>query len=315
MTQLPPFIYIRAGSASDSSLFLMDSLLFTVPGSLPDGCILPHIVCGGGGVKPGGARMGEHQGIPVFGVDIPAHVFTEMVHGIRFMDLLPDMYRHVPQSLKSAGMSLYVWRRYLAHYGLALEAANDAEDDKEDYVAKKARERAAKRAKLEEDPRGQLLKRTVMALAAKIKAEHPKWTAFSTGVEVQLCCIFVSTYDPTEDGDYTFFLSIPGDPPVSDPVRVAWALGRGLSSNGHGWGIDFDKIEIREDAIEEWILVGLELPNTFTASFTTIRKHESKAKHHDRFRQWPASPDGQEVELTPGSHDILRLNISPKPDV
>jgi hypothetical protein len=310
---LPPYIYIRAGSAHDSALFLMDSLLFTVPGSLPDGCILPHIVCGGGGIKQGGARLGEHDGLPVFGVDIPAAVFAEMIHGIRFMDLLPDMYRHVPPKLHKAGMSLYTWRRYLMHYGLALE--DDGSGEEEDSAAKIARDRAAKRARLEEDPRGQLLKRIVIALATRIKEEHPQWAQFVAGTHAKLHCVFVSTYKANVQGDRTFYLTVPGEPVVQERICVAWALGLGLNSNGTGRALSPGGLQCREEAIEDWLLAELCGAENFSAHLYNLRTRNSKAKKPDLIKEWPTSLDGREVSLTPGAHDILGLKIYPKTDV
>lgn len=309
--KLPSLIYIRAGTAADSSLFLVESALFTIAGSLPDGCTLPRMIRNGsgGGDDPGvddyraasSAWMGEHDGRPVFGLPIPPHVFAEMLHGMRFMDLLPDMYRHVPPSLKKRGMKLAAWRHYLQYYGLALEA-----DEPEDHVSKEERKHAKKRAKLEQMPRGAFLKRVCVALAAAIKG-CPNWPRFVAGALPILRCDLVSSYlnRPAGEPSSSFTLQLKGKPLVSGSVHVAFELGCASGDDGMK--------PQKQEAISAWLLEALGYAGTHVATFHTIRNHTEGKRDGvvDTVYCWPASTDGQAIRLTMGYHDIVTLKIVP----
>src|SRR5688572_2884486 len=183
----PPFVYFQAGGPDD--LFLVETTLFTRAGDLPPGSKFVRMF-GGSMQRP--APLGEHKGLPVYGLPIPATVFREMLNGMRFLSLLPGLFTAVPDAIK-ATVPLGVWQAYLTDWGLHIEPGDvDAfVMPEEDGV--EAKEPPPKRRRLDEPPVLFLIRRVARALVATIKAEHPGWSNFSSGVEYGLRCEFVHT--------------------------------------------------------------------------------------------------------------------------
>ncbi len=179
--------------------FLVEACLFTTLGSLPSGCWFDHVFGTQATERP--VPVSERDGMPVYGIGIPGQIFEEMLHGMRFPELLPTMARELPKHL-GYYCDLPTWQHYLEYYlGIAIPAGKrvrDAEPADETPAAKRAR-----------FPRNVYLRRVADALATRIKAEHPKWAPFYSGIVRRLVCQF-TTVDP----DSSFAIPSGDVPPV-----------------------------------------------------------------------------------------------------
>ena len=245
--------------------------------------------------------------IPVFAIPLPAQIFDEMLHGLRFPDLLPDMLRHVPQKIKNE-ITAKTWQRYLVDMQLdRVEAKDDGDDDDDEARHKRRRiETEDKKKKAHEallqSPRGKLLVRMGTALAARIKAEHPGWPDMANGVYKALAMDFVNTFDnESDEGPYADMLALPGDPPA-EPVNMAWMLSFHINSS--------DEKDIFRDALA----TGLKdvIPNIRVFEMSYV-KRKTQRKTKIAIKYWPSAARGHLI--TPGEHDMLHilLNIK-KPD-
>lgn len=289
-TPPPAFWWFRYGP-SEHDLVLVDATLFSTAGQLAPSSWFARVF-GGQFQRP--PPLGTHLGQPIYGIDIPGPILREMLHGMRFGALLTDMYQDVPVALAQQ-VDLATWRTYLEYYVLGVQVPVGAEASPSDDDDG---ERPRKRARLDDSPFLAHIRRFATALAAKLRAEHPVWTAFAAGAKRTLTCWFVSTYHPdTDDGNHTFYLPLEG-PPLVPAVRVAHELMHlGYAS----------KLDVFIPAL----LAGLGLtPDNTIARLTTHRNHKSKAKTFDMAIHWPACRGGPPVRLTPGVHDIMDLTLA-----
>jgi hypothetical protein len=301
------YIYIRAGTASDADLLLVETSLFTHAENLPDGCWFKRHFAGLGKTTGTGyvaappSPTGEKDGIAIYALPIPANVFREMLHGMRFMDLLPDMYRHVPPSLRN-DMTLSTWRHYLDYYGLAME--EEGEDEPGTKRLKTEADLKTERDKIfDASIKMQYYVRVIRALVARIKAENPQWPAFQARAVPELKMHFVNTYARhSQDGSFTFMLPLPGDPALPD-ANIAHELGLGFSCDMPGRKSDA-KEYLTKSFIKELGLVNSDV------YWHLIRNRKSHAKKPDYITTWPTATQRDErIELTPGDHDILEMTV------
>lgn len=275
MDPLPHHIYLQPESGT--SLFLVESALFTTPGSLPTGCWWQRVF-GGTTKRPDPIR--EHDGLPVYGVTIPAPILQEMLHGMKFPPLLLGMSQKLPDTLKEV-WSHQTWTAYLEYYGLFV-----FEED--------AKEPAMKKQRLDETARGRFLRRAVAALAATIKKEHPKWEALVAGSRGKIACTFVSTYNlESKDGDRTYKVEVPGDPVVH--WSPAYELGVvKLAESEREVLMDEFKQQFHPFNVI-WVVQQSRLTDRKAGPFAAS--------------EWPAVVNGPQRLLTAGDHDIVVLNI------
>ncbi len=188
-------------SSNTGQRFLVEATLFTVPGSLPSGCWLDRVFGPQALARP--APLCQENGLPVYGVPIPGLILEEMLHGIRFPAMLPKLAREVPKRLVHH-FTQALWQHYFEYYlGVPIPAAKRGrEEDDEGPAAKRARR-----------PRNVFLRRAAETLAANIKADHPKWFDFRTGIRRDLVSHFTGH---TASGPH-YVLEVPGDDEV---VRV-----------------------------------------------------------------------------------------------
>jgi hypothetical protein len=226
----------------DGQRFIVETAQLTRPGSLPDGCWFRRVFAGldpkvGTGPiidPPTPLYIDAETKLPVYPLALPSYVLDAMLQGMRFMDMLPDLYRHMPSSIENR-ISLATWRKYLTDYGLDLVSVDDkGEGEEHKKRQKRETDDDTTTAKIREMPETQFLERVVRALADRIRAEHPRWQQFVLGMWIgpnsrpldQLDIYLVSQHRPGGE-NFTFMLSVPGDPPMA-PVDVAAVLGHGL---------------------------------------------------------------------------------------
>ena len=290
---LPPFIYLRAGTAADSSLFLVESRLFTMPGSLPSSSWFVRTF-GGSMKRPD--PIGEHDGLPVFGLPLPAAVFAAMLNGMRCQELMAELIDHIPPKVKEAGISLRLWQWYLADMGLVsidtIEEEIQArhENDQETKRIKLEEQKEKERTRLEALVGYKIMPRLAQALAARIKAEHPKYNNFNAGLVNSLTCSFVNTFT-REDGVGSFKdeIVIPGAPLV-DPINIAFAFG----------------FQFKHEVTEyfQHLLAAEFLPQKIKIIGHLRCKRKSKAKPR-AVEHWPSAARG--LLITPFHHDLYEI--------
>ena len=306
LAPLPEYIYLRAGHADPQALFLVESSLFTVRGSLPDGCwFFQQFGQQAGSRFPRPQPLREERCVPVYGVPCPDMVMRELLHGMRcamhlvlhsppppsFMDELPDMYRHLPTALRKH-LNLATWRKYLSRFGLDMAQVEEKDEDDESRPAK--RQKVHPISQLAQTSRGLYIKRAAEATIAHIKSGHPGWSLLETGVSREITACFVYSRDDAKDGCYSYYLPVPGDPPAPHSFPAV-DLGTAL-----------DGLERRYADLSLDEAVG----PRFLAASHILRRFGSRAKKPDVIDHWPLSPNGRDdVTLTPGEHDILLITI------
>jgi hypothetical protein len=262
---------------SGSSLFLVESALFTTPGTLPTGCWWQRTF-GGSTRLPDPLR--QQDNLPVYGVAIPAPILQEMLHGMKFQGLLVQMSGEMPASLVNV-CTYSAWREYLEYYGLYFE-----EEESEDL------EPPTKRARIE-TPREIFVRLATNTLAAKIKAEHPDWPMLQVGQKKAIECEFINTFNiQSINGNRRFLLDVPSDPPGQ--FNVAHEIGMHRKS---------DDADIFEDEIGKAFA-----PFKIYWRMATTRK--SKATQNYKATKWPAviAPT-RSLSLPPGDHDVMKMAI------
>jgi hypothetical protein len=285
ITPLPRYIFFRG--EDKTNLLLVDTLLFTVEGSLPQGCWFTSTFSKT--KRPDPIGKDEKTVLPIYFIPVPFDVLCEFIHGMKFPPLLLDMGKHVPSSLK---MSYKTWRTYLEYYGLLVEPEITQEPPKKkqktwhDYA---------------DSPRFVYFKRVVEALAVKVKAEHPDYPSLLAGQKSSITCTFVNTYRQNEqDGVRTFLLNVPGEP-VIKPVNIAYDIGFSLPRLPRENEPSQPSYEYIEECLDECF-------KPFVCYLRMDKDRRSKAKNRIAIDKWPTG----RASLTPGDHDVFSIVIAAK---
>jgi len=150
-------------------------------------------------------------------------------------------------------------------------------------------------------PAWKYCERVARALAQYIRQNHPKWTRLTSGQSRHIDCHLVNTFEThSADGNHTFILPIPGDPPV-DPVKVAYTVGFSFARNE--WDNDSETKPswyfFKACMADEW-----NYEQEVDYMMMDMDRRTRRKKPLDRL-YWPA----ENVQLTPRHHDILRVKI------
>lgn len=231
--------------------------------------------------------------IPVYGIPLPDAVFSRMLLGLRFPDMLPNMWKAVPPGLR---VTREEWQRYLVDMSLDGYCKRPTDgDDERKAKRRKAREDAYRRAC--ETPFRKRWKRIALALAEKITADHPHWASLKLGTTEVIAAEFVTTQvRPTLDGVYDDVIAVPGEPAIP-PVSIATVLCDEGDVDDHR----FFRNTLRTALLQHFTP---ETPLTVELYRIPIR---SARKRGISINYWPSTARGR--TLTQGTHDVVRISI------
>jgi len=283
-TPLPPFVYLR----TEHEDTLVESSLFA---RIPCSWFFNTFVA----MKlPTPVDFKGEARVPVYGIPLPDHVLRAMMNALRFPELLPDLFKHLPWSYGKEKMNLYTWQRYLADMGLD----QFEEEDEEEKEAKRRRLEEEKMAK--ETPERRLQRRVAKALAESLRDGHPAFAKLLTGEITSLRAQYVYTQVADgPDGNFYDVLPIPGDPPV-EPIQVAWFVGAKHGRELH-------------DVFRDYFVAALKasvpaIPSINACSVFTAPK--AKRKNGIPITHWPSAARGH--DLTEGYHNVLEVHVFTK---
>lgn len=303
-TSAPDHFYFRC--LDDETPILMENMLFSRDGNLPSSSWFYYTFSGK--TKPP-TPLGTHplDGRPIYYLPISRKVCLELIRLMYFKLLRPRALDAVPNSLINE-CDHDAWCQYVTYYGLGPEPElkRKAVDDPDTKPNKKMMKMEDRLQVLETMPRFIYVRRVAEELASKISTSHTDWNNFLAGKITKLSSSFIYTYDDAgPDGNLTYKLQIPGEPPI-DPVRVALAIGHCLKSGEYADGPEGFVYNTTEPTQRFFAFcMARALKFKYRVDVFTKSNRKTKAKQPIRIHRWPSTI----FSVMPGYHDIFNVTI------